>query len=808
MTSIVSVLTGLLFVACGASAAEFEAAPAPFQTTPRPADGETVSANPPCFVYPATKGGDAYVVDLSRDASFPAHAVVRLASPYMLAVPPQPLEPGRYFWRWRPGKVDDGADVWSAVRAFTVPPDAPVVPFPDMDALVKRLGASRPRVMVGPDGPDSLRKRALARFGEGWLQAVRKAAEKMRDKAMLPEPALLPDRNDPRRAEVYQATFQATRPFFRDMTTLAANYLLTGDELSGQEAKRRLLHIISWDPRGSTSLSHNDEPATEVIRYCPIVFDRVYSLLTDEERRRCLDCLTIRMGEMRDFWKRRPFEKHPYESHNMGYYLPDALQAGLALVGEAPVEEMLRYTMLQLWSPFYPPMGGDDGGWCEGPSYWSWTSAVVARTYRLVELTAGSPVYRRSNLRKAAFYKLYGNPPYFKMSPFGDGQEGRAIGGETMMMLAALYNNPYAKWYAEHQKVQLTGLDALFFDASAVAPRPPDDLPQGRAFQGVGLAAMHTDLADAADNVSLLFRSSPFGSISHSYADQNTFALFAYGEPLIIASGYYQLYGHPHQVQWTRQTRASNSVLVNGEGQPIREWNAKGRLAVFQATPGGDYAVGDAASAYAGRLDRFDRRILFLRPEHTGGPPVIVIRDELRAPKPSSFQFLLHALSRMEVNAAGQQATIAQGAARCRVDYLAPRGLTFDQHDRFTQPPFKPSPNQWHLTASTAAATAETASLIVIQPCRATETDQLLSGEMEMGNGCIGLVLKGANRRMTILYRTDPRAGDVTVAGLRADGDAASVCLVGDEVRSALLFGGTRLTRGDDVLVSRDSSQP
>ncbi|MFA6564672.1 MAG: DUF4962 domain-containing protein [Verrucomicrobiia bacterium] len=795
------IMVGCMAATTIATAAEFEARLAPFQTVPRPADGETVSANPPCFVYPAATNYSAYVIEFSRDAKFSEGTTRRLSSPYMLAVAPEPLKPGRYFWRWRPGKLDDGATLWSAVRAFTVTKDAPVVPFPEVGALVKRLGTSRPRVMVRADEVADLRQRALAKFGKSWLYQVHKTAEQMRDKPLLPEPAFLPPSGDPNRIALYLKTFQTTRPFFGEMSRLAENYLLTGDELSGQEAKRRLLHIIAWEPRGSTRLSHNDEVGTDVVRHCPVVFDRVYPLLNASEKRHGLDCLTVRMQEMRDRWRARPFEKFPYESHNMGYFLPDLLQASLALAGEAPVEEMLRYTLLQLWSPFYPPFGGDDGGWSQGPGYWSWIAAVCAQTYQLVERATDVPVRLRSSLRKQSLYKLYGNPPCSPMSPFGDGHEGRAGGGQTMALLAALYNDPYAKWYAEQQKTGSSGLAALLFNSDRVTAKSPAELPQGHAFFDIGLAAMHTALADATNNVSLFFRSSPFGSTSHAYADQNTFALHAYGEALIIASGYYQAYGCPHHRQWTSKTIASNSVLVNGEGQTEHDWNAKGRLAVFLTTPAGDYAVGDAAQAYTGKLDRFDRRIVFLRPEHTGGLPIIVIRDELRAPKPATFQFLLHALSKMNVDAAAQRVAIAQGAARCRVDYLAPRGLRFDQHDRFTQPPFKPSPNQWHLTASTVEPAQETASLIVIQPYREAESNLLLTARLETGDGCVGVVLTGRDRVVTVVFRTDPAARSVRLGGIATDGNAASVTLLGETVHSALMFGGSSLTRGTKVLI-------
>jgi len=65
----------------------------------------------------------------------------------------------------------------------------------------------------------------------------------------------------------------------------------------------------------------------------------------------------------------------------------------------------------------------------------------------------------------------------------------------------------------------------------------------------------------------LLAKSSPFGSISHSYADQNTFSLFAFGKPLIITSGHYVAYGSQMHLNWRKQTKSSNTLLIDGLGQ-------------------------------------------------------------------------------------------------------------------------------------------------------------------------------------------------------------------------------------------------
>ena len=260
---------GGLLLASVALAADFEAVPAPYQTVPRPAEGETIAANPPCFVYPATPVGPAYVVECSRDAQFPPETTLRLAGPYLLAVPTQTLPAGEYVWRWRPGTPADGATEWSAVRRFTVPSGVPEVPFPDVGRLVQRLGTSRPRIGVNAAELQEVRQQARERFGAEGLASVRQTAERLRDKALLPEPAFLPDAKDPKRVEIYQKTFMATRPFMREMVILGENYLLTGDELSGQEAVTKdgvRINVYYTTGTVGTCLEHPTQGRTQMFR--------------------------------------------------------------------------------------------------------------------------------------------------------------------------------------------------------------------------------------------------------------------------------------------------------------------------------------------------------------------------------------------------------------------------------------------------------------------------------------------------------------------------------------------------------------
>jgi len=147
-----------------------------------------------------------------------------------------------------------------------------------------------------------------------------------------------------------------------------------------------------------------------------------------------------------------------------------------------------------------------------------------------------------------------------------------------------------------------------------------------------------------------------------------------------------------------------------------------------------------------------------------------------------------------------RRVTISKGDAWCRVDYLAPQRLTFDQHDQFTVPPIRKASNQWHLTASTVEPTPSCESLIVIQPYRSGEEARLLVVEPESSAGHVGVRMTAEDRTVIVRFQTDSEAVNTR------NGLATSLCLVGKEIRSAVLFEGTELSLGGRTLLQSDVS--
>jgi len=713
-----------------------------------PADGSKVIANPPAFVWLPVEGAKRYVLQISRSREFPANATIQRECGNCIEVPRQVLEPGQWFWRYG---VVNGA--FGRVRAFEVPANVPRIPFPNVREVVKQLSAMRPRVGLRPGDVEKFR--AQSRGEMEWAATpVLKSAKAALGKPLLPEPPAFPDRRDPKRSATVVNAYFRFRKVTDQMDICAEAYLLSGEERFGAEARRLLMHMIGWDPHGSTSFASYDGFGTHIVRACSRTYDYVYPLLSDAERAKCREVLGERMRQLYDGLRKIPFETSPFRSHTMGFYVPDLTEACIVMAGELPVEEWLEYVLLQYWSPYYPPFGGEDGGWTDGPYYWGWYWNVYARICAVIERATGAPVGERPLTRNAWQYKLYGNPPYSKMSPFGDGQSFPADRPQTMFVLGAWLRNPYALWYAEQFKARPNGLMAFLFQPGDLKSRAPDELPQARCFRDAGLVAMHSALADGARNVQVLLRSCPLGSISHGYADQNAFVLHAFGEPLAIASGYYDLNNSPHERMWARLTKAGNSITVDGEGQPTNDAGARGRIAAYGSNDYAHYAMGDAHAAYKGRLKQFDRHVIYLRPQG-GDEAMVVIVDELESPKSATFQWWLHALEEMKVDDARTSVTIQRGAARLWVQFLAPAKLRFEQTGKFPAAPNeqvkgKSYPDQWHLTAHADEPATRRRFVTVLLPYREGGEGALASARLLEGGA---VELRTARARHVITLR-------------------------------------------------------
>ncbi|NLF19215.1 MAG: DUF4962 domain-containing protein, partial [Lentisphaerae bacterium] len=708
-------------------------------------------------------------------------------------------------WYWRYGVDLDGVPtVWSRPRRFTVPPGAAPWAYPGREAL--QVDPARPRLFVPARRLADLRRRAREGDLKGTADSLVAAVARFAGEEIIPEPAFLPRGGD-ERTRAYATLIRTTRQPMDRMETAALAYLLSGDAACGDEARRRLLHFVAWDPRGSTGVFHNDEPAMWIMMRGCRAYDWTWDLFTPAERAGIEACMRQRAADFFELLRRKPYENNPYESH-AGRILGFLGEAAIAFLPDWPEARTWLDYVTQIYWGVYPAWGGDDGGWNEGPGYWSAYMSFGLHAVVALREATGIDLSRRAFFRNTPWYYLYLTPPYSQMAPFGDGSQfAPSRSAELMYWFSTLNQEPRQRWYADSlgRDGGQSILGVVLKDDTLVG-RPPLDMPSSRLFEQAGLACLHSAFGQAEDDVAFSLRSAPLGAVSHGHNDHNCFVLEAYGEALAIASGHYNYYGSAHHAQWTRQTKAKCGITVDGGQGQQRGYEARGRITGFIHGEGFDYVAGDASAAYGDLLTRAVRRVVHLR------PGLVVMLDDLASATPRRFEYWLHALDEMAVDAAARAVTIRRPKASLRAEFLMPPALAFTQTDQFDTPvawpPDRTFSNQWHLTAATPEPDTTGVFLTVLTPARAGEDEQRPRAEaLDSATGRGVRLHFPDGSQAEVAFARPGQDGPMSLGSLRCDGTVAAVRRdAAGRPCAWLAVGATQLENGGHALVQADAA--
>lgn len=689
-----------------------------------PADGAVLAVNPSPFVFLPPldwkPGTYTYALEYSTDPAFKSAETVRQSKlDVHMFIPRQTLKSGKWYWRYGV-ETAAGPVVWSKSRSFTVPDGIPANPYPDLDAAVKKISKGHPRLYMNPDALAEIRRRAKSGDLKELTDELKKWMDKHIGAPLIPEPEFLPPAGDPKRLEVYTKIFKATRPDQHRMNQCALTYLLTGDPKYGNEAKRRLLYFfVDWNPEGSTALENNDEPAMWIMRWGVCAYDWTYDLFTPEERAKMEKSILIRAKQNYDVLRRKPMDSNPYESHANGY-LQILGEAAIMLLPEHPeLKDYLDYALTVFWTAA-PTYGTPDGGWNEGPGYWSYTTDRTMRFLFVVRNATGIDLGKKPFFVNTGYYPMIGWPGPSKQTSFGDGVD--PFNQAQMLKVMAAYNRN-----SDFLKPSSTLPPRLDFSVwpvltGGVKLDKPNlaKLPKAWNFPGIGFVAMRTDLDNFDNDVGLIFQSNPFGTVSHHHNAQNCFMLEAFGEPLAISSGYYDYYSSPHHEGWTRQTKARNGVTFDGGKGQIRGGEAVGKITEFATGKDFDIATGDATAAYPGFL-KAKRTIVHVR------PGIFVIRDSNLDKSEHVYEYNLHGFKPGAFDEKAQTVTMKMPKAELEVHFLADKPWKFEAFDKFPVAP-QPSPSrveQWHFRASAPEKSRGMDLVTVLLPYRVGEREKL-----------------------------------------------------------------------------------
>ncbi|TYB85331.1 DUF4962 domain-containing protein [Oceaniovalibus sp. ACAM 378] len=624
--------------------------------------------NPPRFTWlPVIEDEAQYVLRISTDPNFPAKGTQVFANiPLNFFTPDVALTPGQHHWSY--AVCDAGgkpASGWSQTRSFSVADGLPETPLASRKTRFDNATGAHPRLWLTPDRLADFREALKADPDHcTWATFYEQSVLPWMDRDVMKEPAGYPDHK--RTAPVWRQTYIDLQELMYAIRHLAIGGMVTGDQAMMDRAKEWLLEAASWDPMGVTSRAYTDEWAYRVTNALTWGYDWLYDQLTEDERQQVRTCLLARTRDIAEHAiVNAKIHLFPYDSHAVRSVSLTLIPACIALMGEAKddeAREWLDYCIEFLFT-VYSPWGDSDGGWAEGTNYWMMGMAYLIDAANRLKSYSGIDLYKRPFFQNTGDFPLFCKAPNTRRATFGDDStQGDLPGiktGLNMRQFAGVTGNGAYQWYCDQNLAINPGTEMAFYnwgwwdtrfdeltfrtDFPFVEATPP----QGgmRHFKGIGWVGIQHAMDDPDQHIQFVFKSSKFGSISHSHGDQNAFCMAAYGEDLAIQSGYYVAFGSTMHREWRRQTRSKNAILIDGKGQyadknKAKAMTATGRIITAEVHDDHYYIKGDATEAYRSlspEVTLAEREVYFVQNSY------FVIVDSVDAQTPVSVDWLLHA---------------------------------------------------------------------------------------------------------------------------------------------------------------------
>lgn len=704
------------------------------RTQPYPKTDNELYLNPPPLIIPQSmKTGETLQFELSQSEDFNAtETQLSEAKAWCMFNPHRKLHTGTWYWRFRNIGTDRSPGEWSDTYSFEVKDETPAFVTPAFSEFLDNAPRRYPRLYC---------------YLDPYIDEARCNIKSHREYKLLLN----------RAQTAIDADYSTVNPNEHTETLKShVQYLYDAYHLTQQykyqERMHGLLKLTLTYPVSDRLLFASNFSSSDIAICYATLYDQLYHQLSPDERTGCEE-LMLRV--LRHYTPKQygSEENHIFDNHFWQQNMRVLFQCCLLLYDNpdysSEVLPMMEY-YYELWTARAPASGFNrDGVWHNGSGYFNANLKTLHYMPMIFSYITRKDFLQHPWYKNAGRSMVYTWPPRSKSNGFGDGSEK---GDEPVRMrvafadfLARELNDSYAGWYASECNTTLYGDPELRLYRICADRKYENTLPADASkmiwYKDAGEVAMHSDLTHTENNVNLSFRSGTFGSGSHTTSSQNAFNLLYKGKEVYRSSGYYLNFSDAHNLMSYRHSRAHNTILVNGIGQP---YSTKAYGNVMRAMEGRHitYCLGDASNAYNGVSDdpmwiqsfenagitqtpengfgetpltKYRRHVLMLHPEG-----IILIYDELEASEPVTYDWLLHSPSQMYLN---QELLMVNHENReagftAVTQLFCNSPLELSVNNRFVVPPtpiYNPAyPNQWHVTARTEKQ-VRTLILAVIQ---------------------------------------------------------------------------------------------
>ena len=597
----------------------------------------------------------------------------------------------------------------------------------------------------------------------------------------------------------------------------AAIGFFDNDPAARAAARTALLEVARWQrwtpPWFEAHGQHTYYPAGQLASAVALAYDLLYDDLSAAERQLVRQALMDRsiLPTWREYVadNRVMANTSNWISHTVG----GAIIAAAAIAGDGSAEEdaALARPLNGLLMKIEDHMAASflrDGSYGEGISYMEFDLETLGPMLHAVERVFGQSYWDTTNVMEALRYPLHTlADPVTASLDMGDTHPpaGHAIGP-----LVARSADPVIRWYGTRFKPS-TIYDFLFFD-ERVAPRPPSG-SGSRIFDVKGNAVFRTGW-DATAGI-VLFRAGP--TFNHNHADQGSFQFRAFGETLVTEAGWSDYYKDPYYDRFFTQAAGHNTLLVDGNpaSQDVADtaqFAALGRhprITDATLSPFYDAVGSELASVYRGRLQRYTRRLAYLKPHY------LVLFDRVQANAPSPRLTLrLHVPAKNGLRLQSGDtptATYAGASAALAIRPMASTRFRLsigDGHIPYpvfaTRTPDTVPPQPAYVDLVTDQPVEDAWFLVALVPGKDASAATAATAEMRAveAPGWVGLqTVRGGD---LVLFSTTPASRQTEVEGWRTDAESLMATVAAGRVLRVGAQQVLALRRDNRLLIEAD----
>lgn len=689
-------------------------------SAPYPQQDDIICINPASLKVPedlADNGLLQFQMSMARDFS-DSTTVTSKPVAWNIFNPHKELAEGTWYWRYRSVSQDGDKFPWSPAYSFTITADIPVFVTPPYEVFLENIPRNTPRLYC---------------FLEDSLENARKRMRKHPEfESMIADSrtALATDyRND-------TLPFRNITRMYDLNNNLYTAYRMFGRDIYADKMVQNIRCLLNTEP--DMKVIRNDFNAGELMYTLANAYETCHDRFTEEELGQIEKLMLLTLGNH----ERRIRENEVdifFDNHFWQFTFRHMLQGALVLYDKYPqAAEYLEYSY-ELWTGKSPAAGFNrDGNWHNGPCYFSANAVSLGYVALLFSYLTDTDFFQHPWYRNSGIGVAYSWLPGAMSSGFGDGHEQmnpkpQRIRSAFADLIARETGDPYAAWYSSLNDRYQDETETRFYRMACGKPRPsmaelPEDAPYSVWFKDSGELHANSDLRNLGHNLSLSFRSSPFGSGSHTHSDQNAFNLLYGGASVYRSSGHYMNFSDPHNLLAYRHTRAHNTVLVDGIGQPFTS-RAYGQILDAVTEDGFAYALGDASNAYCGisedtmwiekmaasgveqsrengfgdtPLEKFYRHIAML------GDDIVLVYDEMEASQAVTWDWMLHSPVRFDIDGNILRTENTENGFHAETRLFSDSRLDISQTDKYFWPVNEKIgqrgedfSSEWSLTAGT-----------------------------------------------------------------------------------------------------------